>query len=156
MIRTVGVEAEFIPCLSIVLRFWINQKATWIQYVAPAIACSWALIYYWHRRHAWDWLKEGGMLMVVSIFAAPYCFLYDQGLVIPGLLYGAYLTRSKTLLVILALSSIVVEGELISAVKIHSAQFLWTAATWLVWYLLAVRFKKTSVEEPQKTAEVTA
>ena len=27
------------------------------------------------------------------------------------------------------LSSIVVEGELISAVKIHSVQFLWTAAT---------------------------
>jgi hypothetical protein len=95
--------------------------------VAPAIACSWALTYYWCHRHAWDWLKEGGMLMVVSIFAAPYCFFYDQGLVIPGLLQGAYLTKSRTLLVILALSSIVVEGELISAVKIHSAQFLWTA-----------------------------
>ena len=40
LIRTVGVDAEFIPCLSIVLRFWINEKATRIQYVAPAIACS--------------------------------------------------------------------------------------------------------------------
>jgi hypothetical protein len=58
--------------------------------------------------------------------------------------------------VILALSSIVVEGELICAVKIHSAQFLWTAATWLVWYLLAIRFKKASVTEPQETAAVTA
>jgi hypothetical protein len=57
------------------------------------------------------------MLMVVSIFTAPYCFIYDQGPVIPGLLQGAYLTRSRTLLVILALSSIMVEGELISAVK---------------------------------------
>ena len=45
-IRTVGVEAEFIPWLSMVLRFWINEKAIWIQYVAPAIACSWALTYY--------------------------------------------------------------------------------------------------------------
>ena len=50
------------------------------------------------------------MLMVASIFAAPYCFIDDQGLVIRGLLQGAYLTRSRTLLVILALSSIVVEG----------------------------------------------
>ena len=50
------------------------------------------------------------MLMVVSIFPASHCFIYDQGLVIPGLLQGAYLTRSRTLLVILALSSIVVEG----------------------------------------------
>jgi hypothetical protein len=156
MIRTVRVEAEFIPCLSIVLRFWINEKAKWIQYVAPAIACSWSLTYYWRCRHAWDWLKEGGMLMVISIFAAPYCFIYDQGLVIPGLLQGAYLTRSRTLLVILALSSIVVEGELISDVKIHSAPFLWTAATWLVWYLLATRFNKTSAAEPQETAAVSA
>ena len=96
------------------------------------------------------------MLMVVSIFPAPHCFIYDQGLVIPGLLPGAYLSRSRTLLVILALSSIVVEGELISAVKIHSAQFLWTAATWLVWYPLATRFKKTSPAEPQETASVSA
>jgi hypothetical protein len=156
MIRTVGVEAEFIPCLSIVLRFWISEKTMWIQYVAPALACSWALIYYWRRRHRWDWLNEGGMLMVVSIFAAPYCFLYDQGLVIPGLLDGAYRTRSRTLLVILALSSIVVEAELICGVKIHSAQFLWTAAAWLAWYLLAIGFKKTSAEEPEKHAAVTA
>ena len=45
-IRTVGVEAKFISCLSMELRFWINEKAIWIQYVAPAIACSWALTYY--------------------------------------------------------------------------------------------------------------
>jgi hypothetical protein len=96
------------------------------------------------------------MLVVISIFAAPYCFICDQGLVIPRLLRGAYLTRSRTLLVILALSSIVAEGELISAVKMHSAQFLWTAAKWLVWYPLATRFKKTSAAEPQETATVSA
>jgi Glycosyltransferase family 87 len=154
MIRTVGVDAEFIPCLSIVLRFWISEKTIWIQYVAPAIACAWAIVYYWRHRRSWDWLKEGGMLMVVSIFAAPYCFLYDQGLVIPGLLQGVYLTRSRMLLVILALSSIVVEAELISAVKIHSAQFLWTGAAWLAWYLLAIRFRKTTVAEPDECAPI--
>jgi hypothetical protein len=142
MIRTVGVEAEFIPCLSIALRFGINEKATWIQYLAPAIACSWVLVYYWRHRHAWDWLKKGGMLMVASIFAAPYCFIDDQGLVIRGLLQGAYLTRSRMLLVILKLSSIVVEHELISAVKMHWAQFLWTAAAWAA--------------EPQEAAAVSA
>jgi hypothetical protein len=92
------------------------------------------------------------MLMVVSIFAAPHCFIYDQGLVIPGLLEGAYLTRSRTLLVILALSSVVVEGELISDVKIHSTQFLWTAATWLLWYLLATRLKKTSADSGDRAS----
>jgi hypothetical protein len=72
------------------------------------------------------------MLMVVSIFATPCCLIYDLGLLIPGLLQDAYLTRSRTLLVILAFLSIVMEGELITAVKIHSSQFLWTAAIWPV------------------------
>jgi len=156
MIRTVGVEAEFIPCLSIVLRFWISEKTMWIQSVPPALACAWALTYYWRRRHTWDWLQEGGMLMVVSIFAAPYCFLYDQGLVIPGLLHGAYRTRSRTLLVLLCLSSIVVEAELISGVTIHSAQYLWTAPVWLAWYLLAMGFKRKSSAEPELTAVIPA
>jgi hypothetical protein len=52
MIRTLGLEAEFIPCLSTVLRLWVNEKATRIQYVAPAIACSLALTDYWRHRHA--------------------------------------------------------------------------------------------------------
>jgi hypothetical protein len=70
--------------------------------------------------------------MVVSIFATPCCLIYDLGLLIPRLLQDAYLTRSRTLLVILAFLSIVMEGELITAVKIHSSQFLWTAAIWPV------------------------
>jgi len=156
MIRTVGVEDEFIPCLSIGLRFWISEKTMGIQWAAPALACMWALGYYWRRRHAWDWLQEGGMLMVVSIFAAPYCFLYDQGLVIPGLLQGAYVTRSRTLLVLLALCSIVVEAELITGVRIHAAQYLWTAGAWLVWYLLAVRFRTGALEEPGVNAVIPA
>ena len=154
MIRTVGVEAEFIPCLSIVLRFWINQNATWIQYILPGIACAWALGYYWKRRHGWDWLKEGSMLMVVSIFAAPYCFPYDQGLVIPGLLQAAYLTRSKTLLVVLCFASVLVEGQLISAVQIHSAKFLWTSIAWMAWYLLAIAIRKKSGTEPEEALEL--
>jgi hypothetical protein len=56
--------------------------------------------------------------------------------------------------VILALSSIVVEAELISAVKIHSAQFLWTGAAWLAWYLLAIRFRKATVAEPEENAPI--
>jgi hypothetical protein len=154
MIRTVGLGDEFIPCLSIVLRFWINKNAMWIQSVPPALACMWALGYYWRRRHAWDWLKEGGLLMVVSILLAPYCFLYDQGLVIPGLLQGVYRTGSRTLLILLALASIVIEGELMSGVVIHSTQFLWPAAAWLAWYLAAMRFAKKYSAEPEQNAAI--
>jgi hypothetical protein len=148
MIRTVGLGEEFIPCLSIVLRFWISKDAMWIQSVPPALACLWAIRYYWQKRNSWDWLSEGGLLMLASIFLAPYCFLYDQGLVIPGLLLGVYHTRSRTLLVVLALASIAIEAELMAGVVIHSAQFLWTAPFWLTWYLLAMHFGKTLRTEP--------
>jgi hypothetical protein len=126
----------------------------WIQSVPAALGCVWALAYYWRRRHAWDWLKQGGMLMVVSIFLAPYCFLYDQALVIPGLLQGVYRTRSKSLLVILALANIAIEAEPAAGVVIHSALYLWTAPFWLVWYVLAMLTGKKSAAEPEQVAVV--
>jgi len=101
-----------------------------------------------------DWLKQGGMLMVVSIFLAPYCFLYDQALVIPGLLQGVYRTRSKSLLVILALANIAIEAEPAAGVVIHSALYLWTAPFWLVWYVLAMLTGKKSAAEPEQVAVV--
>jgi hypothetical protein len=137
MMRTTGIEKEFIPCLSIVLRLWINPQAMWLQYLPPVLGCVWALAYYWPRRHAWDWMKQGGLLMVVSIFLAPYCWLFDQALAVPALVQGALVTRSRSLLVFLALASVVVEVELIGGVSILSVFYLWTAPAWLAWYLIA-------------------
>ena len=137
MMRTTGIEKEFIPCLSIVLRLWINPQALWLQYLPPVLGCVWALAYYWPRRVAWDWMKQGGLLMVVSIFLAPYCWLFDQALAVPALVQGALVTRSRSLLVFLALASVVVEIELIGGVSILSVFYLWTAPAWLAWYLLA-------------------
>jgi hypothetical protein len=62
-----------------------------------------------------------------------------------------YHTRSRTLLVVLALASIAIEAELMAGVVIHSAQFLWTAPFWLTWYLLAMHFGK---KEPADNAVV--
>ena len=137
MMRASGIEKEFIPCLSIVLRFWISPQALWLQYLPPVLGCIWALSYYWPRRNGWDWLKQGGLLMVVSIFMAPYCWLFDQALAVPALVQGALVTRSRSLLVVLALASVLVEVELIGGVSILSAFYLWTAPAWLAWYLFA-------------------
>jgi len=156
MIQTVGLGEEFIPCLSIALRFWISKNTMWIQSVPPALGCIWALGYYWCRRSSWDWLKEGELLMVVSIFLAPYCFLYDQALVIPGLLQGVYHTRSKALLVILALANVAIQAEPVAGVALHSPLYLWTALFWLAWYLLAMRFGKVIAAEPGENASIPA
>jgi hypothetical protein len=144
MMRASGIETEFLPCLSIALRLWLSPQAMWLQYLIPAVACVWALYYYWPRRRAWDWLQEGSLLMVVSIVAAPYCWLFDQGLAIPALLQGAYLTRFRSLLTVLAFASLLIEIELVSGTKLSSVLYLWTAPVWLAWYLLACFTAKRS------------
>ena len=137
MIRTSGVIQEYIPCISVALRVWIWPHAIWIAYVPSAIGCAWALGYYVVRRHNWNWMKDGGLLMQVSILVAPYCWMFDQSLAMPALLHGAYVTRSRILLAVLAFTSILLDAEVIGGIKMASFLFLWTAPVWLIWYLFA-------------------
>jgi hypothetical protein len=138
MMRTYGIEYEFIPCWSVVLRLWTRPEAIWLQYLLPALGCGWAVIYFWKRRRTWDWLKDGSVVMLVSILSAPYCWLYDQAVAIPALLHGAYLTGSRILLTLLAAASLAIEIEMVCGVKLPSALYLWAAPAWLAWYLFAM------------------
>ncbi len=92
-------------------------------------------------------MKEGSPLMLVSLLTAPYCWIFDECLVIPALLQGAYLTRFRPFLAVLALASVVIEAELMSGFKLFSTLYLWTAPAWLVWYLCATGIKRTQAEE---------
>ncbi|MGO9316373.1 MAG: glycosyltransferase 87 family protein [Terracidiphilus sp.] len=142
--RTSGIEREYIPCLSYLLRAWVSPHSIWLQYLPAALGCAWALFYFWPRRHAWEWINNGSPLMLVSILVAPYSWIYDQGLVIPALLQGAFLTRSRNLLLALAFLSALVEIALFRSIKQPTAMALWTywtAPAWLVWHLCASRFK---------------
>lgn len=147
MLRTGGIQKEFIPCLSIVLRLWISPRSTWIQYLPAAMGCGWGLSFFWPRRHSWNWMRDGNLLMLVSILLAPYCWLFDQTLAIPALMYGAYRTRSRILLVVLALASPVILIELLfCGVTLQSPSHLWMAPFWLAWYLCATRIKTRPAE----------
>jgi hypothetical protein len=74
----------------------------------------------------------------------------DQAILIPALLHAAYLTRSRSLVAILALASAVIEvGALRGLPLMFSASWLWTAPVWLAWYLYATRRSyTTNVSEP--------
>lgn len=137
MMRTYGIENEFIPCWSVVLRLWIRPQAMGLQYLLPVLGCGWALAFFWKRRHAWDWAKDGSVLVLVSILAAPYCWLFDQSIAIPALLEGAYLTRSRILLALLAAASLAMEIGMVCGIRLPSPFYLWTAPAWLAWYLFA-------------------
>jgi len=144
LMRSPSVENEFIPCLASAVRQWIDPQATWLQYLPAALCCIWALLYFWRRRAIWDWRTHGNLLMLVSLVAAPYCWFYDQCLAIPALLDGAYATRSRNLLAVLALAILVMDVEMVCGVRVTSPLYLWTAPAWLAWYLLATARTRTT------------
>ena len=137
MMRSAGLQSEYVPCLVVALRLWLWPAAAWLQYLAPLLGSVWALAYFWPRRNAWDWEKYGNLLVLVSLLAAPYSWVYDGGLAIPALMQGIYRTRSRPLLLILTAASLAILVELVSGIPIISPLFLWTAPFWFAWYLLA-------------------
>jgi hypothetical protein len=148
--RSSGIEKEYIPCLSYLLRAWLSPHSIWLQYLPAILGCCWALAYFWPRRHAWDWRNHGSPLMLVSILAAPYAWIYDQGLVIPALLQAAFVARFRSLLIALAFLSALVEIALFRSFSHPTALFFgtyWTAPGWLVWYLCAIGIKRAPAEE---------
>jgi hypothetical protein len=137
MMHTPGVAREFIPCLSVVLRLWLLPDAIWLQYLPIVVACAWALVHYWRKRMAWDWVRDGGVLILVSLVAAPYCWPYDHAIALPALLQGAYATRSRMMLSVLALASVPIMAALMASIKITTPFYLFIAPAWLAWYLAA-------------------
>ena len=141
-----GISSQPVPCLGVMLRRLIDPQAQWLVFVPAAIACAWALAWFWPRRDRWDWLQQGSLLMLVSIVAAPYCFLFDQGLAIPALLVAASGSRSRALLAALAVLYLLVEiGPWIqwgATATFYSG--LWQAPAWLLWYSVARRSERST------------
>jgi hypothetical protein len=133
--RTSVVTREFTACFGDVLRDAVNPAAEWLAFVPAMLGSIWALIYFWPRRHTWDWLENGNPLMLVSLIAAPFGWIFDQTLAIPAILFAAS-RASRILLTVLALMFILVEVG-INYFELHSTAYLWTAPAWLLWYLLA-------------------
>jgi hypothetical protein len=77
--------------------------------------------------------------MLVSVLLAPYTWIIDQSVLLPALLHGAYLARSRSVLAALALASASMEIATVRGlVPMHSSFFLWTSPFWLAWYLYAI------------------
>ena len=57
--RTSVMTREFTACLGDVIRDAINPAAEWLAFVPAALACVWAVGYFWARRNTWDWLEDG-------------------------------------------------------------------------------------------------
>ena len=148
MMRTTRVDRTPLPCLSVLLRQWVYPHTLWIQSLPFVSGCIWALVYYYKRRHVWDWATHGSVLMLVSVLVAPYTWFMDQVILIPAILAGAYSTNSRAWIAVLALMSAAIEIESMRWTVLVSPFYLWTAPAWLIWYLVAIKYRP--VPEPGK------
>ena len=150
-----GISTQPVPCFGVMLRKLIDPGAQWLVFIPAAIACCWALAYFWPRRHTWDWIENGSLLTLVSLVAAPYSFLFDQGVAIPALLFAASRSTSRAMLAALA--------TLYMLVVIHPwihwgpiaffYSWLWQAPAWLVWFGIArARERSARQEHPAPVA----
>lgn len=135
-----------IPCLSNMLRRAISPDTMWLQYVPAALACVWALVYFRRHKDDWDWWGHGSVVVLVSLLVAPYTWLTDQVILIPALLHGVYVSRSRGLIAMLGLASAVIQmSPLLGGPELtHSVWYAWTAPAWLVGYLVATRSSRVS------------
>ena len=148
--RTSVVTREFTPCLGDVLRDSIHPSVEWLAFVPCIVACVWALAWFWPRRHAWDWLENGNLLMLVSLFVAPFGWIFDQTLAIPAILFTVSRKPSRIWMVVLALIYLLIELQIGFHVELHSRAFLWISPAWIVWYLFArASVRKASASQPQ-------
>jgi hypothetical protein len=95
------------------------------------------VVYFWPRRHRWDWLEQGGLLMLVSLLVAPFGWIFDQSLAIPAILFAVARAPSRAVLAGLAILYLLLEVQVVSPFPLASAAYLWPAPAWLVWYLFA-------------------
>lgn len=142
MARTAGIEAEFMPTLSEMLRIAIQPDAAWLQFLPACAGCVWAYWYFNGHRNEWNWHTHGSVLMLVSLFVAPYSWFTDQVVLLPAILQAIYLaavsSRERSLLWFVAVDGAALIEALCIA-QLDSALYLWTTIAWFAWYLVATR-----------------
>src|SRR6202012_4583339 len=90
-------------------------------------------------RHEGDGLRHGNVVMLVSLLVAPYCWLYDQPLALPAVMFALWQSSSRKVIAALGAIYIVLESQGFWATAgLRSRWYLWPALAWFVWYLVAM------------------
>jgi glycosyl transferase family 87 len=140
MMKSAGVKDLPMWSVSYTLRQYVHPDWFWLQWLPVCLGSIWGAVYFWKHRAKWDWTEDGALLLLVSVMVAPYSWFMDQAVAIPALMHGAYAAHSRASIVVLALTSAVVEVEILCGFPLlHSVMYVWTVPAWLAWYLWVSR-----------------
>jgi Glycosyltransferase family 87 len=78
------------PTVGYVLREQMPGEPFWVQFVPFGVALVAAPIYWWARRHRWDWVEESPRLSLVFALTAAYgAWAFDLVILLPAVLWMA-------------------------------------------------------------------
>ncbi len=140
MMRASRIMDQFLPTVSVGLRFMVDRRAHWIEFVPEAAACIWAAWYFLKRRARWEWGREGLLVLLAGVAFSPYSFYSDQAVLFPAVLVGLY--ASEKSVGALVLFGVIAGAGLVgfvAQIPMSSLYYMWTAPAWLVWYLYVMQ-----------------
>lgn len=134
------MQGRFAPTLSAYLRLEVAPRAASLEFLPTALACLWAVWYFWSRRDRWDWMRHGMLVLLVSVLCAPYAWFTDEAALLPAVLFGVYraIETRRSLIPIAAFTAIALI-ELYANVRITAWYYIWTTPAWLAWHLYATQ-----------------
>jgi hypothetical protein len=147
--RSAQMGEAFIPTMAFILRMMIHRDVFWIQFLPFCCAVVWALFYYVRNQNSWDWNRQGLLLLVVSLWVAPYSTFLDELVLLPAVVAAIYFTNLDgrpnrgTLAIFLGLNAIAF-ALLFAQVPVMSGAYVWSTTAWLLWYLYATHETSTS------------
>ncbi len=158
LMRNGDMMNEYVATLSVTLRFIVDRHAVWLQFVPAALACMWAIWYFWTRRDEWQWMDHGFVVLLVSAMCAPYGWFFDESVLLPAVLTGVLRARATGRpLWPIALAATAALIEVQQEVSVMSPFYLWTTPAWLAWYIYASRgARKEPAEQPIQPPETSA
>lgn len=153
LLESMRLMDVFIPTLGVALRFLVDRQLRWLEFLPEMACCIWAVWHFWSRRRHWSWLKEGLLLLLVSVACSPYQWYTDQAMLFPAVLAALYLAErsafSLTLFGLIAAAGLV---GVFGHIQLPSPFYIWTAPAWLLWYLFATRAHRSDSVVPEVTA----
>lgn len=129
------------PLIGFYVRESIDISKFWIQMVPTAVLVALTPVYWWTRRHCWDWPDQLPVLILAGLVAAPYgAWVYDLTVLLvplaavtPGLVRDGWTARTVGL----------AAGAVIWCVAGYCFRtgeyFVWMTPTAIIGYWIATR-----------------
>ena len=111
-----------------------------LQFVPMLAGGAWLLWYWRRRRHEWSWLEDMPLVLLVSFATTPWCWVYDEVLLVVPLIHAAVALTARAwgpaerrlVAAYVAVDLVILAADVAHA---HATSYVWTQYALLALYL---------------------